>query len=220
MPKDKTLVKFEYKNEKRNYEIKSKAKFTRAYRREIVILVNEKSASASELFSGTMQYYKLATVVGKRTFGKGSMQEMLGLLDPPGAKLGDIKLTLAEFVKPNGEKINHVGIEPDVKVSNKFEDFDESTLTPMTIDARYTIGDTHSDVLAIEERLALLGYNVEVDDVYDNLTYQATKNFQAATGLHPYGVMDYTTQAMLNDVIDELEVEVDKQLDKALEILK
>ncbi len=221
VPKDKVLVKFEYLNEENNYEIKSEAQFTRAPKREIVILANKNSASAAELFSGTMQYYKLATVVGQRTFGKGSMQEMLGIIDPPGKNLGDVKLTVAEFVKPDGTKINHVGITPDVSIKNKSVDFDESLLTPMTINARYTIGDEASDVLAIEERLSALGYNVgEVDGVYDKLTYQATMNFQASIGLFPYGVMDYTTQAGLNDAIEDLEIEIDTQIEKAFEILK
>lgn len=221
VPENKVLVKFEYKNEDYNYEIKSQAPFSRAPKREIVILANENSASASELFSGTMQYYKLAKVVGRKTFGKGSMQEMLGIIDPPGKNLGDVKLTVAEFLKPDGTKINKVGITPDVNVKNKIVDFDESALTPMTISARYTIGDSHSDVLAIEERLAALGYNVgEVDGVYDKLTYQATMNFQSEIGLFPYGVMDYTTQAGLNDAIEDLEIEIDIQLEKAFEILK
>lgn len=221
VPKGKTLVKFEYKSEGRNREIKSSASFTQAPKRDIVILTNGESASASELFSGTMQYYKLAKVVGETTFGKGSMQEMLGLIDPPNIDLGDIKLTMAEFVKPDGSQINGVGIDPDVYVENKFIDFDESALTPMTISARYNIGSEHSDVLAIEERLEVLGYNTgEVDGVYDIMTHQATKNFQANHKLHPYGVMDYTTQALLNDVIEDHQVEQDTQLEKALEILK
>ena len=220
VPKDKVLVKFEYKDERLNYQIKSKASFTKAPNRKIVILANENSASASELFSGTMQYHKLATVMGGLTFGKGSMQEMMGINVPEGFTLGDIKLTVAEFTKPDGGKINHLGIMPDVAVKNTFKDFDESTLTPMTINARYTIGAEHSDVLAIEERLSILGYNVgEVDGIFDKMTYQATKNFQADTNLHPYGVMDYTTQSRLNDVIDDYEVEIDNQLDKALEYL-
>ncbi|MBQ3181616.1 MAG: PDZ domain-containing protein [Clostridia bacterium] len=221
VPKDKVLVKFEYVNEANNYEIKSAAPFIHAPKREIVILANKNSASASELFSGTMQYYKLATVVGQRTFGKGSMQEMLGIIDPPGKNLGDVKLTVAEFVKPDGGKINKVGITPDVSIKNKLQDFDESALTPMTINARYTIGDEAPDVLAIEERLAALGYNVgPVDGVYDKLTYQATMNFQSVIGLFPYGVMDYTTQAGLNDAIEDLEIEIDTQIEKAFEILK
>jgi len=220
VPENKVLVKFEYKDERMNYEIKSKAEFSKAPNREIVILANENSASASELFCATMQHYKLATVVGQLTFGKGSMQEMMGVIDPPGFNLGDIKLTIAEFTKPDGGRINHVGVFPDKVVKNKFEDFDESTLTPMTINARYTIGDEHSDVLAIEERLSALGYNVgEVDGVFDKMTHQATKNFQADTNLHPYGVMDYTTQARLNDVIEDYEVEIDIQKATAIEIL-
>ncbi len=221
VPEDKVLVKFEYVNPSYNYEIKSQATFNRPPKREIVILANENSASASELFAGTMQYHKLAKVVGRKTFGKGSMQEMLGIIDPPEKNLGDVKLTVAEFLKPDGGRINKVGIIPDVNVKNKTKDFDESALTPMTISARYTIGDSHSDVLAIEERLAALGYNVgEVDGVYDKLTYQATMNFQGSIGLFPYGVMDYTTQAGLNDAIEDLEIEIDTQLQKAFEILK
>lgn len=220
VPENKVLVKFEYKNEKMNYDIKSKAEFSKAPNRKIVILANENSASASELFCGTMQHYKLATIVGSVTFGKGSMQEMVGVIDPSGFNLGDIKLTMAEFTKPDGSRINHVGIFPDTVVKNKLEDFDESTLTPMTISARYTIGDEHSDVLAIEERLEALGYAVgEVDGVFDKMTHQATLNFQANTGLYPYGVMDYTTQSVLNDEIEDLEIELDTQLEKALEIL-
>lgn len=221
VPKDKTLVKFSYKDKRLDYEIKSKAAFTKAPTRKIVILANENSASASELFCGTMQYYKLATIVGENTYGKGSMQEMMGIVNPEGFELGDIKITVAEFTKPDGTQINRVGIAPDKDVTNKYKDFDESVLTPMTISNRYTTGDEHTDVLAIEERLEVLGYMVgEVDGVYDKLTFQATKNFQANVGLHPYGVMDYTTQSRLNDEIDKLEILVDKQLEAAKEILK
>ncbi len=221
VPKGKTLVNFEYKEEKNNYSIKSKASFTKAPNRKIVILVNENSASASELFSGAMQYHKLATVVGTTTFGKGSMQEMMGLYDHPNIEIGDIKLTMAEFTKPDGSKINGIGIDPDYTVKIQYKDFDEDALTPMTISNRYTVGDTHSDVLAIEERLSALGYSVgEVDGVFDIYTHQATMNFQANTELYPYGVMDYTTQSKLNDVIDDFEVPIDTQLDKAIELLK
>ncbi len=220
IPKGKVLVKFEYKNEKSNYEIKSEAPFTKAPKRKIVVLANNNSASAAELFAGAMKHHKIATVVGQRTFGKGSMQEMLGLINPAGFELGDVKLTMAEFKAPDGGQINGVGIEPDVPVRNKWIDYDESALTPMTISARYTIGDECSDVLAIEERLSALGYRVgEVDGVFDKMTHQATINFQADTKMHPYGVMDYTTQSRLNDEIEALTIRVDKQLESALELL-
>ena len=221
VPEEKILVKFEYKNEKYNSQIRSKAPFSYAPRRKIVVLVNENSASASELFSACLKSHRIAKIVGRTTFGKGSMQEMMGIKNPAGANLGDIKLTVAEFLAPDGSKINRVGVEPDFYVSNKSKDFDESALTPMTISARYTIGDEADDVLAIEERLYALGYSVgEVDGVYDKLTFQATKNFQAEMELFPYGVMDYTTQSVLNDAIEDLTEEIDTQLEEALKLLK
>ncbi len=221
VPKNKILVMFDYKVSKYDYEIPSKAPFTKAPNRKIVILANENSASAAELFTATMKHYKLATVIGKRTFGKGSMQEMLGIVPHPNIDLGDIKLTTAEFTGPDGAKINNVGVQPDIRIQNKFVDFDESQLTPMTISARYQTGDEHSDVLAIEERLDTLGYNAgDVDGVFDDMTHQATMSFQANNNLYPYGVMDYTTQSVLNDAIDKLEIEVDIQLEEAFKFLK
>lgn len=220
VPKGKIISKMEYKVERFSYDIISTASFTKAPNRKIAILVNENSASASEFFAGTMQGHKLATIIGNTTYGKGSMQEMLMLKNPKDFNLGDVKLTVAEFTKPNGDPINFVGITPDIKVLNTYRDFDETTLSPMTHSNRYTIGDTHPDILAIEERLSVLGFSVgAVDGVFDKLTYQATLNFQAATGLHPYGVMDYTTQSMLEDKVEDLQEEVDRQLEKAIEFL-
>ncbi len=221
VPKGKVLSEIQYKDEGDVIIIKSRAEFTQPFKRKIVVLANENSASASELFCGAMQYHKLATIMGELTFGKGSMQEMVGINNPAGFNLGDIKLTVAEFTKPDGSRINHLGILPDVRVKNTYVDFDESTLTPMTISNRYKVGDEHTDILAIEERLHALGFQVgEVDGVFDKMTHQATINFQAACQLYPYGVMDYTTQARLNDEIEKLEVEIDDQKEAAIEYLK
>ncbi len=220
VPKNLVLTKVEYNDERFSAEIKSTAKFTTKPRRDIVILANENSASAAELFAGAMQYHKLAKVVGIRTFGKGSMQTFMGLNNPPGFNLGDIKLSVAEFTKPDGGRINGVGITPDVRVKNIYVPYDASGLTPMTISQRYTIGDEASDVLAVEERLDALGfYTGEVDGVFDEITAKATEQFQEKVGLFPYGVMDFTTQHALNTAIEEAEVLVDKQLETALEML-
>ena len=90
----------------------------------------------------------------------------------------------------------------------------------MTISARYSVGDVAEDVRAIEERLSALGYfKGEADDTFDENTKTATEKFQNDTGLFVYGVMDYTTQSVLNEKIDSLEVEVDRQFNKAYEML-
>lgn len=220
VPKNKVLTKIEYNDPRMTTELKSNAKFTKTPDREIVILANENSASAAELFAGAMQNLKLAKVVGVTTHGKGSMQSFLQLINPPGFQLGDIKISVAEFTKPDGSKINGIGIEPDVRVKNVIIPYDTSKLTPMTIADRYTTGSKAEDVRAIEERLSVLGYFPgDVDDTFDSLTAKATEKFQADTGLFPYGVMDYTTQNMLNDKIAELEVEEDRQFDKAYDVL-
>ena len=220
VPKGKTITTIEYNNERYNSTIKSAAKFTLKPKREIVVLANENSASAAELFSGVMQNLKLAKVVGKTTYGKGSMQEFLGLINPEGFSLGDIKLSVAEFTLPDGGKINGLGIEPDVYVKNVMIPYDDSVLTPLMSYDKYRVGSEADDVLAIEERLSVLGYFVgTVDEVFDSFTETAVSKFQADVGLFSYGVMDYTTQQALENEIKKLEMEEDRQFDKAYEML-
>lgn len=220
VPKGKVLTKIEYNDERYSRTIKSGADFRKAPDRDIIVLINENSASASELFSGAMQNLKLAKVVGDYSFGKGSMQEFMGLISPRDFSLGDIKLSVAEFTKPDGSKINGIGIEPDVKVNNYTEFYEDSAFTPMEMKKRYTVGDVDKDVYAIEERLAALGYYVgEVDEVFDEFTEAATAKFQEDLGLHPYGVMDFTTQQSVKNQIAKTEVLVDKQLETAYNML-
>lgn len=77
----------------------------------LVLLVNEYTASASEIFTGAMKDYGLATVVGTKTFGKGIVQVIIGLKDGSG-----LKVTTSRYYTPNGICIHGTGIEPDVKV--------------------------------------------------------------------------------------------------------
>ncbi len=220
VPKGKVLTKLCYNNSRYDKELKSEASFVKKPDRKILILTNENSASASELFAGAMQYHGLAKTVGVRTFGKGSMQQFMGLLSPNGIRLGDIKLSVAEFTLPNGGKINGEGISPNVRVKNYFEPYDASQLTPMTLGAKYSVGSEASDVLAIEERLEVLGYYPgKVDGVFDTFTASATEVFQADRGLYVYGVMDYTTQNALIEEISEFEIEIDNQFDTAYNML-
>lgn len=81
---------------------------------KMVVLVNENSASATEIFAGAIQDNKVGTIIGTTTFGKGIMQEV-----EPLAIGGAIKITIEEFKTPNGNKIHEVGITPDIEVENE-----------------------------------------------------------------------------------------------------
>lgn len=80
----------------------------------VTVLIDKGSASASEIFSGALRDYKRGTLVGEKSFGKGSVQEALDLKDNAG-----IHVTVAKWILPKGEWINGKGIEPSVKVENK-----------------------------------------------------------------------------------------------------
>lgn len=80
----------------------------------LVILVNEGSASASEILSAAVQDYKVGTIVGTNTYGKGLVQTVQKL-DIFGENTA-IKLTTSEYYTPNGNKINKIGVKPDVEV--------------------------------------------------------------------------------------------------------
>ncbi len=80
---------------------------------DMVVLVNGYSASASEILVGALKDNQKATIVGKKTYGKGVIQNVFSLTD--GSVL---KLTTAEYFTPNEVKINKIGIEPDVEVED------------------------------------------------------------------------------------------------------
>ncbi len=77
----------------------------------MVLLVNENSASASELLSAAIKDFGTATIVGKTTYGKGIVQSIFRLPDGSG-----MKFTTEEYLSPNGNKINGIGVSPDVEI--------------------------------------------------------------------------------------------------------
>ncbi len=79
----------------------------------IVLLVNEGSASASEIMSGALKDYKRATIIGTKTYGKGSVQSPVELSDK-----SQLRVTIAHFFSPQGHEIDGVGVLPDIQVDD------------------------------------------------------------------------------------------------------
>jgi len=84
------------------------------YEYPMIVLVNQGSASASEIVAAAMQDWGKAVIVGKTTFGKGSVQTILPLSDGSG-----LRLTTAKYYTPRGESIHKIGVKPDIVVNPK-----------------------------------------------------------------------------------------------------
>ncbi|MFH1522762.1 MAG: S41 family peptidase [Patescibacteria group bacterium] len=109
-------------------EVKKNEYFSRGRARlsdyKTVVLVNQGSASASEIVAGALRDYEKAVIVGMKTFGKGSVQSLEEFSDG-----SSIKITIAKWLTPKGVNINEEGIDPDFEVDLTAEDF-EADLDP------------------------------------------------------------------------------------------
>ncbi len=84
-----------------------------------VILVNQGSASAAEIVAGALQEHKIATLVGEKTFGKGSVQELASITANT-----SLKITIARWLTPEGKSISDNGLMPDIEVKMTKEDIE------------------------------------------------------------------------------------------------
>lgn len=85
----------------------------------MTVLINENSASASEILAGAFKDRGRAKIVGTKSFGKGIVQKLFPLENGAGAKI-----TISEYKTPNGNKINKIGVKPDIEVENKNQELD------------------------------------------------------------------------------------------------
>ncbi|MFV0516177.1 MAG: S41 family peptidase [Aminipila sp.] len=203
-----------------------KAKGIAGEKLPVVMLVNEESASATELLAGALQDHKAATIVGTTTFGKGVAQQLVTLSSGDTAKV-----SVFYFVTPNKNDIDHVGITPDYVVKNGSAGNEAAkakyvTFAPMGENTKPKLGDKGLNVYGAQQRLALLGYyKGKVDGNMDATTVEALKKFQKDEGLYAYGVLDLTSRSKLEIAAYGLAYGntkngEDLQLAKAIELLK
>lgn len=113
LPQGKVVVRENFgKNQSETaYRSKGTPVITKKY--NLVILVNEGSASASEIVAGALSEHKVGTLIGSKTFGKGSVQELINLSDG-----SSVKITIAEWLTPNGTSISKQGLVPGIVIEN------------------------------------------------------------------------------------------------------
>ncbi len=92
----------------------------------LAVLVNENSASASEIFAGAIKDYEYGTLIGTKTFGKGIVQSIIGLDDGSA-----VKVTIAKYFTPKGNYIHGVGISPDIELEYAYQNPEDTEYNPM-----------------------------------------------------------------------------------------
>ena len=90
----------------------------------LIVLINNGSASASEIVAGALQDQKRAVLLGEPTFGKGSVQSIIPL-----ENRGAVRLTVSKYYLPSGKSISEIGVTPDIKVEEKGEEFSIDSTT-------------------------------------------------------------------------------------------
>lgn len=117
VPAGKPVVRENFGDEQEEEVYRSAGKTLREYApKEMVVLVDGGSASASEILAGALHEHGIATLMGEQTFGKGSVQELVDL--PSGSSL---KVTIARWFTPNGVSISNGGLTPDIIIKRTAE---------------------------------------------------------------------------------------------------
>jgi len=176
----------------------------------VVVLVDNGSASASEIMAGALKEAANYTLIGEKTFGKGTVQQAVPMED--GSK---IKLTLFKWLTPDGNWIHKKGIEPNLEV-------EKSALYnthPLQIDNTLKREMNNEQVKYAQEILTSLGYRTDRQDgYYSNQTEIAVKAFQGSNNLTETGTINANTaEKMQQAVRTEMQKdENDLQLQTAL----
>lgn len=207
----KPIVKFESKLEDDEEHVASKKldggnKITEP----TVLLVDENSASASEIMAGAFIDSANIEVIGTKTFGKGTVQTVI-----PMNNGGEIKLTIKKWLTPKGKWINKKGVEPTIEIEKP--EYIQHRLIDTTLD--YKLGAVNENVKVINDYLKVLGYDVDVTDTYSDKTEAAVKAFQEKNKLDVTGKADEKPINELEKQIVEYWNTHDNQYEKAIETL-
>lgn len=212
----------------------------------LAVLVNENTASAAEILTGAIKDTKAGVVIGSKTFGKAKVQESIPILtDEAFSKFNEgsekksanaydfksymtdlsgwAKMTIGLYYTPNGNCIDLKGIEPEIKIKDSTPfGIHVNLLEPMSVTVKPSLGTQYYDVLSAECVLKLLNYNIGTPDyILDAKSVEAIKKFQKSNKLSSSGILDFTTQKLLNKKIADIKLKQDKVYSRAIsELMK
>ncbi len=177
----------------------------------ILLLLNGYSASATEVFAAALRQNDLATILGTKSYGKGSIQSLVPLQTG-----GMVKYTVGYYLTPNGDNINGLGLTPDIFVENQRQTINPEHFGNFDYAKVYQVGDNGSEVLLAKKMLHFLNlYQGEINETYDRDLYYAVHAFQQQVNIFPYGVLDLTTQINLYNYMGRATKELDTQMAEA-----
>ncbi|NLX63341.1 MAG: S41 family peptidase [Clostridiaceae bacterium] len=241
------ITKLDYKSEK--YKDQVYYSYGNNPKYLIAVLVNEKTASASEILAGAIEDSGVGFLIGQNTYGKGVFQSIFYILTPEaynkynqlyGAKyvtdiewktyygvypkedeiIGSVKLTTGYYFTPKGRSINGIGLKPSLIEPNPTYPGGIDLSKIAPVKANLELNSYNNDVLNAEKILKAAGFlDTAPDRLFDDKTVEAVKKYQAVNNLAETGIIDTATRDKLNQTLIELRKDNDKQYVKALEAL-
>ncbi|SDJ60830.1 S41 family peptidase [Salimicrobium halophilum] len=210
LPGDKPIVQIENRAGEVSKEF-SERETGKEY--PISVLIDEGSASASEILAAAMKEIGNHPIVGEKSFGKGTVQQAVPMGDG-----STLKLTMFKWLTPEGNWIHEKGVSPTVEVKQP-----EFFYThPITVEDTFGVGASGDHVKNAQQMLAGLGYDqTETDGSFGDGTEAAVESFQRANGLSVTGEINEKTGGALEEkVVEEVQKEEnDKQMQKAVDVL-
>ncbi|MES9739177.1 S41 family peptidase, partial [Peribacillus frigoritolerans] len=178
----------------------------------VVVLIDDGSASASEIVAAAVSESADIPLIGVKSFGKGTVQTAQDFKDG-----SNFKYTVAKWLTPEGNWIHKKGIKPDITV--KLPDY--ASLPYISPDKELKASDSSSEVKAAEEMLKEAGHDPgKIDGFFDEATKNAVTAFQREQKIKETGTIKDDTTVKLMQVIREKILKNDTQVKKAVEVLK
>ncbi|WP_422121669.1 S41 family peptidase [Peribacillus frigoritolerans] len=178
----------------------------------VVVLIDDGSASASEIVAAAVSESADIPLIGIKSFGKGTVQTAEDFEDG-----SNFKYTAAKWLTPEGNWIHKKGIKPDINV--KLPDY--ASLPYISPDKELKASDSSSEVKAAEEMLKEAGHDPgKIDGFFDEATKNAVTAFQKEQKIKETGTIKDDTTVKLMQVIREKILKNDTQVKKAVEVLK